>query len=131
MVPVPVALGLILCEKVIVEKGTEAVSLIGTFNRFQSETLPITPYPFYVFATLTGGYGDATIHLTITRLETDEEIFAWQREIHFPDRFTEIDIRFHLESCEFDAEGIYLFNLLVDGDWVAHRRVKVHLPEKL
>ena len=52
MVPCPVALALVLCEKVIVEEGTRSASLIGTFNHLDAGAFPFVPLPFCVVATL-------------------------------------------------------------------------------
>jgi hypothetical protein len=65
MVPVPVAVALSVCEKVIVEEGTKNVSLISTFSRLRVTEFPARPQPFCVFATLLDGEGDATVSLEI------------------------------------------------------------------
>jgi hypothetical protein len=129
MVPVPITLGLTLCAQVMIEKGTENVSLIGSFNRLRGKRFPFIPLPFWVFATLTGGQGNATLDLTGTRLETDEEIHSVQRNLHFPHRFAELQVAFRLAHCEFPAPGMYSFNLLVDGEWIANRRLQINAVE--
>ncbi len=68
MVPPPFALGLILCDYAILEEGTAKVSLIGTFTKRNVKAFPSETTPFFVFAALTAGFGDATITLTLTRL---------------------------------------------------------------
>ena len=68
MVPTPVALGLVLCDVVIVEEKTKKVSLIGTFARIKANEFPATPLPFSVRAVLTDGSGDATIKLGVTAI---------------------------------------------------------------
>lgn len=88
MVPCPVALALVLCEKVIVEEGTRNASLIGTFNHLHAGTFPFVPLPFCVVATLTGAQGEGEITLSVTRLETDEEVASLTRRVEFPDRFS-------------------------------------------
>lgn len=129
MVPRPVALGLTICGKVIVEEGTRNVSLIDTFWLFQSPTFPYSPLPFYVFATLTGSQGEGELALTVTNLATDEEVPVLTQRIAFPDRFAEIRITFRLAEFIFPEAGDYVFTLLVDDDWVAQRRVSVQEPE--
>src|SRR4051812_3743228 len=46
MVPAPVALGLTLCDYVIVEQSTNKASLIGTFSTFRGRVFPFPPLPF-------------------------------------------------------------------------------------
>lgn len=125
MVPAPIALGLTICEKVIVEQGTIRVSLISIFNMLEAAEFPHTPPPFCVFASLTGGEGSATATLTITRMETDEVIEAAPMPLTFPNRFAISHALFRFNDREFPSPGTYMFTLLVDGDWVAHRRLYV------
>jgi hypothetical protein len=125
MVPTPVALGLVLCDAVIVEEKTKKVSLIGTFTRIKATDFPATPLPFSVFAVLTDGHGDATIRLSVLRLETNEEVYAYDGPFHFPGPLAEVNFHLRLHHCEFPAAGAYQFSLLVDGEWVAQRRLRV------
>jgi hypothetical protein len=129
MVPCPVALGLALCDQVIVEEGTRKASLIGTFNRLEGRAFPFVPLPFCVVTTLTGAQGEGDITLSLTQLETDEEVASLTRRVAFPDRFAEGRILFRLGDCSFPAPGAYLFTLTVDGDWVAHRRLRIGQSE--
>lgn len=125
MVPPPVALALTLCDLVIVEEGTRKVSLLGTFSTFRARSYPFAPSAFRVFAVLTDGQGQARIRLSVTSLATDEIIHSVEQPVAFPDRFAEVQVLFHLHQCRFPAAGGYQFSLFVDGEWVAHRRVRV------
>jgi hypothetical protein len=126
MVPTPVALGLAVCDYVIVEEKTKKISLIGTFAGIKANEFPATPSPFSVFAVLTDGSGDATIKLSVLQLETDEEIYAYQSQVHFPDPLAEVSFHLRLHHCVFPAAGTYQFTLLVDGEWVAQRRIRLY-----
>ena len=81
MVPTPIALGLTLCERVMVEEGTRQVSLIGTFNGLRRTAFPFVPPPFYVFATLTGSAGNAEIELTVRAVSTDDEVYSFRGSV--------------------------------------------------
>jgi hypothetical protein len=129
MVPVPLALGLTLCDYVLVEEGTKKVTLVGSFTGVRAGSFPHIPLPFCVYAPLTGGLGEGTLELTVTNLDADEEIYSLVRSIHFPDRFIEVRALFRLHECEFPAAGSYLFTLLVDDEWIAHRRIRVYPME--
>jgi hypothetical protein len=95
------------------------------FERFRARTFPFNPSPFFVFAILTNGMGDGTIELLVTRLDTDEEIYTLSRPVHFADRFIDLRLLFRITDCHFPVPGSYQFTLLVDGQWVAQRRVQV------
>jgi hypothetical protein len=130
MVPAPVALGLTLCDHTIVEKGTNKVSLIGSFTKLAVESFPSVPKRFCAFAALTDGSGTATIDLVLSELDTDQELHAESTQVEFPDKLTEIQLIFQLEGWSFPAPGWYQLVLYVDGEWVAHRRVEVYLSEE-
>ena len=126
MVPPPIALGLTLCDYVIVEEGTKKVSLIGTFTGIAVEHFPAVPQPFSVFSALIDGMGNATMRIEVTNQETGEEVYARDRPIHFPDRLTEVYIHYRVRQCRFQNPGWYQATLFVDNDWVAQRRFRVH-----
>ena len=125
MFPVPVAVGLIVCEKVIVEEGTRNVSLISAFSRVRVTDFPARPQPFCVFATLLDGEGDATVSLEIAHSETGEDVYALEQVVSFPNRLAEVRVLFRVNRCVFPSPGVYQLALFVDGDWVAHRLLSV------
>ncbi|MCI0464094.1 MAG: hypothetical protein L0Z62_44745 [Gemmataceae bacterium] len=125
MIPTPTAIGLTLGDSVIVEEGTRKVSLIGTFRRVTISEFPAVLAPFVVYTALTGGAGSGRLELTLTRLETGEELFTYNRPITLPDPLREVRVVCRVLGCEIPAEGAYEFVLLVDGEWIARRRCLV------
>src|SRR5689334_19274754 len=99
MAPPPVALGLSLCELVIIEEGTRKASLIGTFLGLRAKAFPTVAQPFSVFAVLTDGLGDVTLELTVVHAETDELVFRRQDQWHFPDKLTQVRYHARLTDC--------------------------------
>ena len=129
MVPPPICPGLTICNYVLIEERTTKVSTIGAFNVFRAKAFPFSPLPFCVFTILTGGHGDAAVELMVTDLESDEEVVSVSSAMRFRERFSEVRVLFRLSAIQFLKAGAYLFTLLVDGDWVAHKRVRVYLGE--
>ena len=129
MVPRPVLLGLTLCDHVIVEERTRKVSLVGCFSAIRVGSFPATPPPFSGFALLTDGLGDATIQLSVSRMETQEDIYIREMPCHFPDRLTEVRVHFRIHQCVFPAPGWYQVTLLADGEWLAQRLLRVYSVE--
>ena len=125
MIPVPLSIGLTLCQSIIIEEGTRNLTLVGTFVNFRSADFPFGPAPFCVVSTLVGGHGEGELELAVTRLETDREVFALHRRLSFQDRLMEVKVVFRLVNCEFPEPGAYLMTLLMDGEWVAQRRFQV------
>jgi hypothetical protein len=130
MFPAPVAVGLTICEKVIVEEGTNNVSLISTFSQMRVTEFPARHRPFCVFATLLDGEGDATVSVEISHSETGETVYAVERPISFPSRLTQVHVLFRVNQCDFPSPGVYQVALHVDGDWVAHRLLSVISAEE-
>ena len=77
-------------------------------------------------SSLVGGHGEGELGLTVTRLETDQEVFAIHRRLSFSDRLTAVRVRFRLRNCVFPDAGAYVMTLLMDGEWVTQRRFEVY-----
>jgi hypothetical protein len=125
MHPPPVVLGLTVCEKIIVEERTKNVTLVSTFTKLVADELPTPPQKFAIYTVLTGAHGDGIIDLEIRSLETNEEISSNQMPAHFADRLMELRILFRVASCSFPSVGHYQVTLLLDGEWLAQRRIHV------
>jgi len=130
MVPTPQALALAICDYVVVEEGRRNVSHIGSFTAIRPPHLPFVR-PLCAYAVLTGGQEEASVELTLTHMESDEEVYSLRSSVRLPDRLAEVRILFRVSECDFPEAGSYLFTLLIDGDWVAHRRINVRPPETL
>jgi hypothetical protein len=127
MVPVPVAIGLTVCQQIVVEQGTGNVSLINALTALRVRTFPSAPRLFCIFAVLTAGHGDGKLEIAVSRADTDEVIFSGQRRAHFPNRLAELHVLFRRHECSFPAAGEYYATLAVDGEWIAQRRFRVLL----
>jgi hypothetical protein len=121
----PVALGLTLCDYVIVEKDTEKTSLIGHFHRIRMESFPGMAPPFVVYATLTGAEGAGRISLEIQNLRTVELVHDYEQIVQFPNRLAHVRVLFRLNLCEVPEPGAYQAILLADGESVAQERFEV------
>jgi hypothetical protein len=130
MNPPVIALGLTVCEKIIVEERTRNTTFVSTFTRLVVDEFPTPPQRFALAAALTGGQGQGTLDLVITRLDTDEETYALQRRLVFPGRLAEVRVIFHIRDCSFPAPGQYDAVLLVDGEWIARRKFSVQEREE-
>jgi hypothetical protein len=115
----PVAIGLVLCDQVIVEERTKKVSLIGTFAGIRVTSFPALVDPFSAFAVLTDGSGEVTMTLVVSRLDTGENVFSYGSQLRFPGPLAEVQYHLRLKQCSFPAAGHYQFTLLADGEWVA------------
>jgi hypothetical protein len=130
MTPKPIAIGLLLCDRVIVDKDTNSPSAIGIFTGLAVEQFPSDAQRFSVFSVLTDAQGDGQGKLAVHRLNEhwlrQEEIYATQHTIRFPDRFAVVNFNLRVRTIRFPAAGSYEFVLFVDDDELAHRRVRVY-----
>src|SRR4051794_10566853 len=90
---------------------------------------PAVVPPFSVFAVLTDGVGDGRMEVKVTRLENDEQVAGTRRSLHFGNKLTKLSCHFRFRQCSFPAPGYDQFTLLVDGEWVAQRRLHVYRRE--
>jgi hypothetical protein len=125
MFPPPIVLGLTICEKVIVEESTKNVTLVSTFTKLQVDAFPTAPQKFTVHTVLTGGLGDGTIDLVVRNLETDQIVYEARLPVRLLDRLMELRLLFRVTSCVFPSPGAYQLTLLLDGEWLAQRRISV------
>jgi hypothetical protein len=125
MIPKPIALGMTICEKVIVEERTKNVTLVSCFTRLIVESFPSPPQRFTLFGVFKDGLGYGTMEVVGTRLDTDERIYSRKMPIHFPDRLMEVRFVYRVTECSFPEAGNYQFTLLVDGEWLAQHELHV------
>lgn len=115
-----------MCDYVLVEQGTNKVSLIGSFRELSVDRFPAVLPPFFIYAALTDGLGTGTLELVLSRLETDEEVYRYRTRISFQDQLTVLHVYLRLHNCSIPAPGAYEFMLLVDGALVAQRQLRVN-----
>lgn len=133
MVPRPVAIGLTLCDQVIVDERTKKPSLIGSFTGIAVDNFPSDPQRFSVCASLTGTSGSGRIELRVIQLATGDEVYRQYGGLSLGDRTDIVNVFFRLRRIRFPAPGFYLFQLLVDDDLIseAQRRLRVYRAEGL
>jgi hypothetical protein len=82
---IPEVVGLLLCERLSFDRATHFATLAGLFQSLRFEQFPSPEKAFTVYAALYGGEGEGTIELTVMRLETEDDIYSYQRWFTFPD----------------------------------------------
>jgi hypothetical protein len=123
----PIAIGMLLCENVIVEEGTHNVTPVNCFSFREVEDFPAAA-TFFAVAWLANGLGQMRVELLVQRLDNLEECFRLSRDLQFPDRL--VDMRFvaKLRTCPLPVAGYYEVSLIVEGEQVASR--KFHVRKK-
>jgi hypothetical protein len=122
----PVAIGLVLCEQVIVDEKTRNLTPVNCFGSLKLESVPGSA-SFHVVAWLADGLGEMPVELVVRRLDSLDEVMRLERRLKFEDRL--IDMRFtaRIRDCAIPVAGYYEVLLSVDGELVAHRKVLFHV----
>lgn len=129
MARTPTVLGLILCEKVIVEETTRNVTLVNCFKDRQAASFPTEPIPFVLFALLTNGQGRTTLQVNVDRMEDFERIY--QRDVtgRFSDPTYVTRCILRVGDCSFPNPGTYQIVLQSGDDILAQRLLTIREEE--
>ncbi len=121
MTPPPVALGMFICEQVIVDQRTQNPSPISIFTGLAVTGFPSPPQRFSVFSSLTNGRGSAVIRLVVSRLDNGEECYQQSHTMDFPTPLMISNVLLRVQEIRFPVSGRYEFVLFVDSDPIAQR----------
>ncbi|HUG92559.1 MAG TPA: hypothetical protein VML55_17095 [Planctomycetaceae bacterium] len=126
MVPRPSAIGLWICEQVIVDAQTNNPSLISIDTGRRYPGFPTEAIPFSVFCSLTDTAGSGRMRLDVEQLATGRAIYSRSAPIEFPQRFAVVNVSHRIQDLRFPEPGTYMFELFVDDESVARRRLRVY-----
>jgi hypothetical protein len=121
-----VAVGLVLCELVVVEESTRHVTAVNCFSRRVIDGEIGSMPPFYVLATVVGGHGTMAARFVIERLDTLEVSFERQFQLSFANALDEIRATFRVRANAIPVHGFYQATLFVEGEAIALKRFSVH-----
>jgi hypothetical protein len=125
----PVAIGLLLCEQVIVEEGTKNVTPVNCFIMRTAETFPWKSPPFLVLAWLTNGDGEVRLDVIVEEANSLEELYRSATRLHFSSPLQQGRLSIRLHEVTFPRPGKYRVVLLADGEMLAQRKLTVSLRE--
>jgi len=127
----PVAVGLLVCETVIVDERTRMVTPVNCFSRRRVTVFPSEPMSFVILATLTDGIGEGSLEILIERLdgEEPEQLLQLFQTCRFSDPLAEVLCTVRVRGLSFPAACHYQVSLLFDGEPIARRRMHLFLEE--
>jgi hypothetical protein len=121
---VPTAIGMVLCDQVILEKGTNNVTPVNCFNVREIDSLP-GETSFFALAWLADGKGEMLAEIVVERLDTMEETYRLNRKVFFSDRLRETRLIARIRGCNFPIAGQYQISLTIGREFIAHRKFLV------
>jgi hypothetical protein len=125
MDPKPEAVGLWICERVIVERGTGSLSIIAAHTKRQVHDFPAESGPFSVFSIVTGGRGSGTIQWRLVSCDEMEEVDSRAAPIEFSDPAASIRAHFRIGNIRFPRAGTYSVGLFIDDELIAEQHLRV------
>lgn len=126
----PVAIGMLLCDQVIVEEGTRNVTLVNCFTQKPVRRLPSDPFSFIVFSILTDGLGEFQLSVVIQRLDDLEEVYVRSIVVRFTSPLQEARCMLQCSDCSLPVFGGYQVTLLADDEPLARRKLYIISAEE-
>ena len=121
----PTAVGLLLCEQMIVEEGTKSVTLVNSFSYRLASSFPTEPIQFTVVAFITDGLGDIRLEVVINRLDNLGEIYRRGKSFQVSDPLSVFRFETRVRSCSFPIPGRYEVNLFAGDEVIARRTILI------
>lgn len=125
----PTALGLFLCDQVILDQYTGRRSLVGMFEALNCRDVPFTPPPFTAYAALTDGQGQIRLELRVTDIDEEVELAVERLTVELPGPLDTAHVRFRFHRLPFPDAGHYLVELFVEDEPICHRHLVIHQLE--
>jgi hypothetical protein len=121
----PVAIGLLVCEQVIVEEDTKNVTPVNCFTRRAVSAFPTDPTNLVVVAFLTDCSGTMSLEVKIESLDNWDVVSRYGQEAKFEDPLREYRCIVRVRNVRFPAPGQYQVTLFADGEPIAQRKVSI------
>lgn len=115
----PVAIGMLVCENVIVEENTKNVTPVNCFRRRGFAVFPSEPITVMVLAFLQDGLGEMPLEVVVQSLDNWDEIRRFGSQIEFLDPLQEFRCLFRLRDFSVPRPGHYQVSLFADGETIA------------
>jgi hypothetical protein len=128
-VEIPIVVGLMLCDQVIVDKDTNKPSLIGVFTGLAVQDFQ-EQQKFAAFVTLTNGRGLLEVELLVSRLDNGEHVYKQTYAVAFPDPLAVVNVIIRVRNIVFPVTGWYNCEIRVRGEPLSQRRLHVYPAKK-
>lgn len=129
MIQRPIAVGLHLCEQIIVDAKTRNATTVNNFSSLIIDG-PLMENTFCVFAVLTDGIGQMRATVEIEELATGEIVCRREFRIRFDNPLQQGNCIARLRRIRFPGPGAYEVLLDVSGEVISSRRFIVVQREK-
>jgi hypothetical protein len=111
----PVCTALIFADRIIVENNGKK-GVIGTFSRIFAPTFPVQTAPWGIYAAATNVVGKHQFALTLTNMESNEDILPINGELQSQNPEEVIELTFNTAGVTFPAAGKYSLSFTIDNE---------------
>jgi hypothetical protein len=118
----PLAIAMVICEKVITEEGTGNKTIVSTFNTVTARRYPTLRQRMSVYAALTNASGAKKVELRLRATHNDEVVLKMGGSVQFDNPNHVIELVFNLKNLPLPQPGMYAFELVADEEYVSEIR---------
>lgn len=124
--PQPIVKAFLVCDQVIHDAQTGKKSLIGVFHELRSDRFPAVHPALWIYANLTNARGKYAIEIQLVDVDRNNVLGQGKPpEIEIPDPLQTTEISAQLRNVALPGPGTYEFHLLVNGEILATKAVRV------
>jgi hypothetical protein len=106
--PSPIVLAMVLCDRAIIEQGTNKKTLVGIFHRVNASTFP-APQQLFMYVQLTDAQGTYIFRIDVVDVDRDNILgTVTSNSLEVPNRLEPFDFVFPL-TMVIPAPGLYEF----------------------
>jgi hypothetical protein len=130
--PLPKCKALLLCERCIIERGTERVSLINLFANVRCAAFPGRCPSFFAFVQLVDGIGRYRLQIEIRDLDENQVVArTGQFIVEFPVRPMKRTFGIPIRSLLLPHPGMFDLILLGDGEEIERQTLMAQRAQRM
>jgi hypothetical protein len=123
--PLPIPLGMVICDMIIEDKKTGKKSLIGMFSNVSAVQVPCALSRFGVYISLTEGIGDYACSLKCVRAGDNLLIGETKGGLKFEDRSNIVEIVLEINGLTVPEFGEYRLEFYCEDGLLISRKFTV------
>jgi hypothetical protein len=117
-----------LCDKIIIEQGTEKKSLIGVFGQLRAPVVPVAA-PMAFYARMTDAEGEYIFRVDLVYSNENKLIGRLETEaLRVGNRLGFVELALNTPPLLFPAHGRYEFQLFGNDVYLGHVTLDVQQP---
>jgi hypothetical protein len=120
---------MLLARHFVYDRNTRELQLLGLFSFRRILGRPSPPQAFTAYAELVSGPAEGTIELVVTHMETERDVYRYQRWIALLPHTAVHPVYVTPRRCVFPDSGRYNVVMRFDGRELASHPLDIRLEE--